>query len=339
MKIINHITKIFAVSIFLLFSSCSNDDEATIERFPTAYEYILNDSDSSIFLAAATKTGQLATLRGTSIFTLFLPKNSAFTSYVSTEFQSGINLTTFATSSPVLTPKQLNELNKIIGYHFVALSKSTSDLNNVFLKTYARYEENPTSSTASFNALNMFVSNGNGVKINKYSTVTEGNINISNGYIHKIDKVLVPSKVTVSELISFHPDLTTFNSAIIANPTVFSAISGAGPVTVYAPTNAAFSAPYATSFVTPANTLDVLRYHYETTFRPAALSTTSASFLATTASANATVATALTGKSFTIKRNGYKIVDFNNTEGNIIINSVTGTNGTVNVIDYVMKPF
>jgi uncharacterized surface protein with fasciclin (FAS1) repeats len=330
MKIMNQITKIFAVLFILLVSSCSKDNEDTIERFPTAYEYILNDSDSSIFLAAATRTGQLATLRGTSIFTLFLPSNNAFTSYTSANFPSGITIANVAATA-VLTTNQVNELNKIIGYHFVALSKSSSDFNNVFLKTYARYETNPTSSTASFNALNMFVSNSNGVKINNYATVTEGNINISNGFIHKIDKVLLLPKV--SDLISYHPDLTTLNNEVIANPSVLSAISGAGPITVYAPVNSAF---VAASFVT---TLNVLQYHYETTFRPAALSTTSASFLATTATADATVTTALTGKSFTIKRNGFKTVDFNNTEGNIIINSVTGTNGTINVIDYVMKPF
>lgn len=336
MKIINQITKIFVAISVLLVSSCSNDDEATIERLPTAYEYIIADSDSSIFLAAATKTGLLTTLRGTSIFTLFVPSNSAFTSYTSVNFPSGITLANVA-NTVTLTASQTSELNKIIGYHFVSLAKNASDLNNVFLKTYARQEANPTSTTASFNALNMFVSNSTGVKVNNYATVTEGNINISNGYIHKIDKVLLLPKV--SDLISYHPDLTTLNDAITANPSVSSVISGAGPITVYAPTNAAFSAPYATSFVTPANTLDVIRYHYETTFRPAALNTTSASFLAPTAAADVTVATALTGKSFTIKRNGFKIVDFNNTEGNIIINSVTGTNGTLHVIDYVMKSF
>jgi uncharacterized surface protein with fasciclin (FAS1) repeats len=335
MKIMNQITKIFAVLFLLFVSSCSNEDETTIERFPTAYEYIQKDSDSSIFLAAATKTGQLATLRGTSIFTLFVPSNSAFTSYTSTDFPAGITLANVA-STAVLTTNQVNELNKVVGYHFVSLAKKSSDFTNVFLKTYARYETNPTSTTASFNALNMFVSNTNGIRINNYATVTEGDINISNGYIHKIDKVLKAPKV--NELISFHPDLKTLSDAITANATVLSALSGSGPVTVYAPVNAAFLAPYA-SFVTSANTLDVLRYHYETMLRPAALNTTSASFLATIATADVTVATALTGKSFTIKRNGFKIVDFNNTEGNIIINSVTGTNGTVNVIDYVMKPF
>jgi transforming growth factor-beta-induced protein len=333
MKIMNQITKIFAVLFLLFVSSCSNDDETTIERFPTAYEYIQKDTDSSIFLAAATKTGQLAALRGTSIFTLFVPSNSAFTSYTSTNFPTGITLANVATTA-VLTVNQANELNKIIGYHFVSLARNSSDFKNAFLKTYARYES--ISTTPSFNALNMFVSNSSGVKINNYATVTEADINISNGYIHKIDKVLLLPKV--NELISYHPDLTTFSNAIAANATVLSALSATGPVTVYAPINAAFLAPYA-SFVTSANTLDVLRYHYETTFRPASLSTTSASFLATTATADATVTTALTGKSFTIKRNGFKIADFNNTEGNIIINSVTGTNGTINVIDYVMKPF
>jgi uncharacterized surface protein with fasciclin (FAS1) repeats len=272
-------------------------------------------------------------LRSTSIFTAFVPSNSAFTSYTSANFPTGINETAIA-PSVTLTAAQNTELRKIIGYHFIALSKSTSDFTNVFLKTYARYESSLTSPTSSFNALNMFVSNSSSVKINNYATVTEGNINISNGFIHKIDKVLLLPKV--SDLISYHPDLTTLNNAVIANPSVLSAISGAGPITVYAPVNSAF---VAASFVTPTNTLDVLRYHYETTFRPAALSTTSASFLATTATADATVTTALTGKSFTIKRNGFKTVDFNNTEGNIIINSVTGTNGTINVIDYVMKPF
>jgi uncharacterized surface protein with fasciclin (FAS1) repeats len=335
MKIMNQIAKVFVVLMLAMASSCSNDDEATIERLPNTLEYLQKNSDNSIFIAAATKAGLLNTLRSTSIFTVFVPSNSAFTSYTSTNFPTGITEAGVA-PTVTLTASQDTELKKIIGYHFIALAKNSSDFSNVFLKTYARYEPSLTSPTASFNALNMFVSNSSGVRINNYATVTEADINISNGYIHKIDKVLLLPKV--NQLISYHPDLTSFSNAIVANATVLSALSGTGPVTVYAPLNTAFTAPYA-SFVTSANTLDVLRYHYETTFRPASLSTTSASFLATTATTDATVTTALTGKSFTIKRNGFKIADFNNTEGNIIINSVTGTNGTINVIDYVMKPF
>jgi uncharacterized surface protein with fasciclin (FAS1) repeats len=335
MKIMNHILKIFTLLFFLAVSSCSNDDEATIERLPNALEYLQKNNDNSVFIAAATKAGLLNTLRSTSIFTVFVPSNSSFKSYNSTNFPNGITDATVATSA-ILTPEQEVELKKIMGYHFISLAKNTTDFTNVFLKTYARYESTLTTPASSFNALNMFVSNSNGVKINNFASVTESDINISNGYIHKIDKVLLLPKV--NDLISYHPDLKNFSDAIIANSSILSAISGTGPVTVYAPVNTAFTAPYA-SFVTPTNILDVLGYHYETSFRPAALSTTSASFLATTVTADLTVKTALTGKSFTIKRNGFRIVDFNNTEGNIITNSVTGTNGTINVIDFVMKPF
>merc|ERR1711959_346634 len=89
--------------------------------------------------------------------------------------------------------------------------------------------------------------------------VTKADIDASNGVIHIVNRVLIPPKAmtaisaqasTIVDLAVATPDLSTLVTALKAGKLV-DTLSGAGPFTVFAPTNEAFAR-------LPKHTLDFL---------------------------------------------------------------------------------
>jgi uncharacterized surface protein with fasciclin (FAS1) repeats len=89
--------------------------------------------------------------------------------------------------------------------------------------------------------------------------VTTTDIQASNGIIHVIDAVLVPGEFpgSIADVVAASPRFSTLLAAVgAAAPAVGTTLSGAGPVTLFAPTNNAFAAlPPGTvdSLLLPAN--------------------------------------------------------------------------------------
>ena len=85
------------------------------------------------------------------------------------------------------------------------------------------------------------------------ATIIIADIIAENGVVHVIDVVLVPSPpedITVVDIVVNSPDHNTLETALIAADLI-ETLSGEGPFTVFAPTDAAFDA-------LPAGTLDAL---------------------------------------------------------------------------------
>jgi uncharacterized surface protein with fasciclin (FAS1) repeats len=99
------------------------------------------------------------------------------------------------------------------------------------------------------------------------ATVTTPDVKASNGVVHIIDKVLIPEDFTAPNIpqLAQSANLTTLVTAVTA-ANLSAALSG-GPLTVFAPTNAAFAALPAgvlTALLEPANIKSlqqVLEYH------------------------------------------------------------------------------
>lgn len=107
--------------------------------------------------------------------------------------------------------------------------------------------------------------NDTGVFIND-AQVTVADIRTNNGIVHVIDAVLVPPMATtVVDVIVNSPDHNTLEAAVVAAGLV-DALSGPGPFTVFAPTDAAFAALpdglVATLLEDPTGDLtNILLYH------------------------------------------------------------------------------
>lgn len=118
-------------------------------------------------VAAVTAAGLVETLSGTGPFTVFAPTDEAFAKIPS------------ETLTELLKPENKDKLVGILTYHVVA--------GKVLAADAAKLTE-----AATVNGQQIKIDATNGVKIND-ATVTTADVETSNGVIHIIDAVLMPS--------------------------------------------------------------------------------------------------------------------------------------------------
>jgi uncharacterized surface protein with fasciclin (FAS1) repeats len=174
-----------------------------------------------------------------------------------------------------------------------------------------------------------------GVRINGKAKVTIADVAATNGVVHVIDTVLVPNKVahaaskSIVELAVGTKDLSTLVAALKAGKLV-TALSGKGPFTVFAPTNAAFAKlPKATlnSLLEPKNIKQlqaVLSYHV-----------VSGTIYSKALKASQKVKT-LQGAQLTVTRSWRGV--YINGKSKVTTADVRATNGVVHIINAVLIP-
>ena len=94
------------------------------------------------------------------------------------------------------------------------------------------------------------------------ATVTSADVAATNGVVHVIDKVLVPPGVlNIVQMAQLNPAFSTLVGAVV-DANLAATLSGAGPFTVFAPTDAAFAAIASTvATLTEPQLATVLTYH------------------------------------------------------------------------------
>ncbi len=133
---------------------------------PTVVGIALGNPEFSILVEAVVKADLVGTLNGAGAFTVFAPTNAAFQELFTTLEVSGI---------ADLTKEQLVP---ILLYHVVSGNVVSSELS--------------TGSVATLNG-DIAVTVGSDVTINGTSKVILANVQGSNGVVHAIDEVLLPS--------------------------------------------------------------------------------------------------------------------------------------------------
>jgi len=178
------ITAIAAASILLL-SACGSDgssSDTTVAAVDTTempaeagtiVEVAQGNADFSTLVSAVVAAGLAETLSGEGPFTVFAPTNAAFEA-----LPAGL-------LEKLLLPENKETLVKILTYHVVpskvmAADVAAGDVTTVEGSTFE-------------------ISTMGGVKVNT-ANVTATDVAASNGVIHVIDAVLVPSSVDVSAL-------------------------------------------------------------------------------------------------------------------------------------------
>lgn len=201
--------------------------------------------DLSTLVTALQTAGLVDILAGKGPFTVFAPTNDAFAELPKAE------LTYLLHNKTALT--------EVLEYHVASGSVLSTALTNGE-KIMTLEGENVTVTITK-------TSNGTTVKIDD-ATVTTANVKASNGVVHVIDKVLVPpgfSAPTIPQLAAA-ANLSTLVAAVTAAKLV-DTLSGAGPFTVFAPTNEAFAAlpsGVLTALLKPENIkalTSILTYH------------------------------------------------------------------------------
>jgi uncharacterized surface protein with fasciclin (FAS1) repeats len=352
---------IFLKSIFVAFvaiitfscDSAADNNEVVVPK-QSILEILKGDSNYSILVAAIKKAGLdlpgASPLSSAGSFTVFAPTNTAFAASLPTFTEA--NITALTAASEIANLKQI-----ILNHMLVGAVKSGDLVNDTYVKTYAQYNNSST-------LLSLYVTTTGGVKLNGGSAlvgtnganVTSADRLANNGIIHTLDKVLLlptilnhavanpalsrlVSIVTSTDAASAIGDQTAVKNAL-AN-----ALPGATALTVYAPINDAFIAATAEgtgyltgAAVTPANVTKVLQYHVENSNRVASSAT---AFIAATATADLSVTTLSTQK-FLVTKGTVKITELPAVStipaSNIRTVNIQGTNGSLHIIDRVLKP-
>jgi len=169
-------------------------------------------------LVAAVKQGQLVeTLSGKGPFTVFAPLNSAFAKLPKEVI------------AELLKDENRADLQAILTYHVVPGKVMAADV--------VKLKEAKTANGAS---VQIKVEDGK-VFIND-AQVVKTDIVCSNGVVHLIDSVILPPAPlpTIVEAAIGNEDFSTL-VALVKHAGLVETLSGEGPFTVFAPTNAAFA--------------------------------------------------------------------------------------------------
>ena len=295
-----------ASGVALSLSACGGGDEHDIVDVLSDYpEY-------SLLVEAVQAAGLVDTLKGRGPFTVFAPNNVAFGNALT---ELGLTKTQLFDNKPLLTA--------VLTYHVLAARVPAADIP--FGRAITTVE------TGIFK-----IDNVGGPVItderNRTANITVTNLYASNGVIHGIDKVILPGDKDIVATAQSIPDFSILVEAVVAADLV-STLQGAGPFTVFAPTNAAFAAALSELDVSKddlfANTellTQILTYHV-----------VPARVLKAEVPLNTNITT-VEGTAFQVN-SSLQIVDVANRLPNIVTTDVLTSNGVIHVIDRVILPF
>lgn len=299
-----------------LFSCDKDDDDATPDQDIVAF--VADNPDYELLAAAVVKADLAGILSGPGPFTVFAPNDDAFQAFLNAAGTNTIENTPKEVLAAVLT-------NHVLGGEFRAANLTTGYASTLSATSFGNDIYNT-----------LYVNTAGGVTINGNVEVTKGDIFVKNGVIHAVDKVIaLPTVVT---FVAADPSFSLLLQALTATglTTDFvAALSGNGPFTVFAPTNAAFQAllnsnpAWNTLADVPTDLLEkVLLYHV-----------TGAGNVRASNLVDGQTVNTLANESFTIRlANGGASIETGQNTANIIFTDVQATNGVVHVIDSVLLP-
>ncbi|MBO75609.1 MAG: fasciclin [Flavobacteriales bacterium] len=272
----------------------------------TVVDVIVNSEDHTLLEAALGAAGLVDALNGDGPFTVFAPTDDAFTALTEV-----LEVTVDELLAYPLLPA-------VLQYHVVAAEAYAADLSNGQEIETLLGEDIIVSITA------------DGVFINNAQVIV-ADIAADNGVVHVIDAVLLPEleeETTVVDIIVDSEDHTLLEAAVGAAGLV-EALSGEGPFTVFAPTDAAIVALTEALDITAdellalPNLADILKYHVVSAEAYAADLT------------DGQVITTLEGSSVTVSitADGVFIND-----AQVTVADLEADNGVVHVINAVLLP-
>lgn len=302
-RLILGLAAILGISVL---TSCENeDDNNTMKAVAdmSIAEYAVSDNNFSTLVKALTKANLVSVLSAEGSFTVFAPTNAAFEALFMDLGISSIDQLTSEQLSPILL------------YHVLGSEVKSSMITEGYVATL---------SPAQSSYLNLNISLNGGVNLNKNTKVTAADVDVKNGVIHVIDKVLLPPTVVDHALAN--DNFSILVSAVVKAGLV-ETLMGNGPFTIFAPTNAAFEALFTQlgisgiADLTAEQLIPILKYHVVSgNVRSTSLTAGSVSTL------NGNIDVTLSPKPAI------------NTTTMIIATDVQASNGVIHVIDKVLLP-
>ena len=299
-----------------LLAGCGGSDTVVVAPTANIVQLAQGTPSLSILVEAVIAADLAATLSGPGPFTVFAPNNDAFVALLG---ELGV------TKDALLKDKAL--LTTVLTYHVlgakvekaaIPIGKKITSLQKGIFKI-----DTPAGGVLS-------ITDGR----NRNSKILATDIQATNGVVHVIDKVILPANKNIVETaVALAPEFSTLVAAVTAaglGPT----LSGTGPFTVFAPTNAAFAAALTELGITQAALLGnvplltkILTYHVVSGTVPKA-----------EIPIGAPIAT-VQGDTLSISAD-LKITDQRARArlANIVITDVFASNGVIHAVDQVILP-
>ena len=290
-----------------LLQACGGGDD---EPQRNIVEVAQNTPELSILVEAVVAAG-LAPALSTGTLTVFAPTNAAFVALLT---ELGVTKEALLANKPLLTAVlTYHVLGSTVVRADVPLGKAITPLSGGFFK----------------------IENAGGLKVtdgrNRVTNITTTDIQASNGVVHLVDRVLLPADKDIVATASALPDFSILVEAVAAAGLV-GTLQGAGPFTVFAPTNAAFAALLMELGVTKEALLadkalltTVLTYHV-----------IPSRVLKAEVPLNTPIAT-VQGQTLTVNAS-LVITDQRMRQSNIVVADVFASNGVIHAVDKVILP-
>ena len=290
-----------------LLQACGGGDD---EPQRNIVEVAQNTPELSILVEAVVAAG-LAPALSTGTLTVFAPTNAAFAALLT---ELGVTKEALLANKPLLTAVlTYHVLGSTVVRADVPLGKAITPLSGGFFK----------------------IENAGGLKVtdgrNRVTNITTTDIQASNGVAHLVDRVLLPADKDIVATASALPDFSILVEAVAAAGLV-GTLQGAGPFTVFAPTNAAFAALLMELGVTKEALLadkalltTVLTYHV-----------IPSRVLKAEVPLNTPIAT-VQGQTLTVNAS-LVITDQRMRQSGIVAADVFASNGVIHVVDKVILP-
>lgn len=301
-----------AAGTALALGACggSDDPPAPVATSPIV-ELAQATPDLSILAEAVVAADLVGTLSGAGPFTVFAPTNAAFAAALT---ELGL------TKAQLLAPANKALLTQILTYHVVP---------GKVLK--AQVPIGTPIATVQGETLSVDAALAITDQRSRKANITATDILASNGVVHLIDKVILPTDKNIVQVAQGNPDFSILVEAVVA-ASLTATLSGPGPYTVFAPTNAAFASLLTELGVTKAALLanvplltKVLTYHVVAGKVRKAQVPVGAPI------------TTLQTETFSVDAS-LAITDQRARKANIVATDIAATNGVVHVIDKVILP-
>jgi uncharacterized surface protein with fasciclin (FAS1) repeats len=243
--VFNWLKRLAALSAIALLAACGGSDD---DHPGPLVQVAQGDPRFSTLVEAVTAADLGPTLSGAGPFTVFAPTNDAFAALLA---ELGVTKAQLLANKPLLTAVlKYHVLGTRVARSAVPLGQPITPLEGGIFKI----DQVGT---------DLVITDGR----NRTARIVAADIAASNGVIHGIDRVLLPADKTIVQTAAANPSFCILVEAVGA-ANLAGVLSGNGPFTVFAPTDAAVAALLAELNISKAQLLadtplltKVLTYH------------------------------------------------------------------------------
>lgn len=231
--------------ITLVFQNCTQENiKQTTDDTPNITDYLRLHPEYSMFLEILNITNYASFMNTYGKYTLFLPTNNAVEQYLK-DIGAGS-----------LSQVPLKDLQDLAKLHILDNKVNTNNFTDGKIVTPSMYGQYLLSGAANVNGITY-------TTVNKTSNILASNVEVGNGVIHVIDKVLRVADKTLAQTIEANENLSLFTEVLKATgwydklnqPITYDANKVGSYLTVLAQTNEVFAQA-------GLNTLDDIKAKY-----------------------------------------------------------------------------